>query len=630
MAAHPCGERIGLVRIPAEKINEVRDRLDIERIVGRTVKLKRKGQALMGCCPFHQEKTPSFSVDARKKLFHCFGCGVGGDIFAFVMRQENMDFIEAVRWLASEAGVVLPEKEESPAEQTLRLEKERMYQANQVSRTHFEAELAKNADALGYLREQRQLSDEIIRDFHLGYAPDSWDRLSSQLDRNKVPEKISIQLGLLGRKTHGNGVYDRYRGKVMFPIALPSGDIAGFGARRSDWLNQEEPGPKYLNSIDSKIYDKSRVFYGLDRAKSPIRRQRRAILVEGYFDVIALHQAGIETAIACCGTSISKVHAQTLAKLADEVITAYDGDEAGQRATRRAAEILLQTGLKVRVLQLPESDDPDTFVGREGKQALLDRLDQSPSAIDTYLEQAMREHQGGGIAGLVEIVNSIRPLLLAIANPADRDLYVQGVAQRLGIDARRLAARLRQAPSSSRGQRPKERQQEPPPSTETPQIAQDMNSPDAAQTRQAQPVPVAEQTILRLLVNNPVSVLEQLEASSVIEAIQHDGIKAAIERARQLGPHFDAHHALDTASTLCHPQEITQIRQGLMTQLPNEDDLSPCIDQVLRKHHRERLAVLKKRIAQESNPDLVKALMSEAEGIRLASQATGRKFNHAK
>ena len=575
----------------------------------------------MGCCPFHQEKTPSFSVDARKKLFHCFGCGVGGDIFAFIMRQENVDFPEAVRWLANEAGVELPQKEESPAEKKLRVEKERMYRANQLSCQYFEGELAKDVGALGYLHEQRQLSDETIRSFHLGFAPDAWDQLSNQLNRQNVPEKLTVQLGLLGRKTRGNGVYDRYRGKIMFPIALPSGDVAGFGARRADWLNKEDDGPKYLNSVDSAIYDKSRVFYGLDQAKAAIRREKQAILVEGYFDVIALHQAGIQNVIACCGTSISKYHAQSLSKLADEVITAYDGDEAGQRATRRASEILLQAGLKVRVLRLPPGDDPDTFVAREGKQGLADCLNQSPSAVDAFLEQAIKLNQGGGIAGLVEIVNSIRPLLMAIASPADRELYIQGVAQRLDINARQLAARLAKTAPNKSSRQVTPQHQEPP--------AKNPDTPPAL-NRRPQPVPVAEQTILRLLVNNPVSVLDQLESGNVIEAIRHEGIKAAIERARQLGPHFDAHHALDAASSLCHPNEITQIRKGLMTQLPNEDELSPCIDQVLKKHHRERLAVLKKRIAQESNPEVVQALMTEAERIRLASQATGRKFSHAK
>ena len=624
-------ERIGLVKIPAEKITEVRDRLDIERVIGRTVKLQRKGTNLMGCCPFHQEKTPSFSVDSGKKLFHCFGCGEGGDVFAFVMKQDNVDFPEAVRTLAQEVGVELPQKEESPAEKKSRVEKERMYRVNQLSSNHFEAQLAKNEAALSYLRNDRGLTDETINDFHLGYAPDAWDQLSNDLARRNVPEKIAVQLGLLGRKSRGDGVYDRFRGKVIFPINSVKGDVSGFGARRADWLNKEDDGPKYLNSIDSLVYDKSRLFYGIDRAKNVIRKERSAIIVEGYFDVIALHQAGIKTAIACCGTSISKYHAQALQKLQSEVITAYDGDEAGQRATRRAAELLLQSGLKVRVLKLPKGDDPDTFVTREGADALRALLDNCPSAIDAFLEQAISQNQGGGVAGLVEIVNDIRPLLMAIANPADRELYIQGVAHRLNIDARQLARRLaqKQQRAAAREQRsnfvPQDQAERYRPQAEQ----QEAPSP-AQRNSKPKPIPVTEKTVLRQLVTNPSTVLPELEKADIEEAIQHPGVRAAFHRARKLGVHFDAHHALEAASEVCHPQEIAELRKGLMTQLPNEDELSPCIDQILRKYHRDRLAVLKKRIAQESNPEVVQTLMAEAESLRVARQMTGSKFSHAK
>ena len=613
-----------MVKYPAEKIAEVRDRLDIERVIGRTVKLQRKGHNLMGCCPFHQEKTPSFSVDARKKLFHCFGCQVGGDVFDFVMKQDSVDFPEAVRSLAQEVGVELPQKEESPAAKQARLEKERMYRVNQISGDHFEAKLAKNAAALRYLRDERKLSDDTIRSFQLGYAPDEWDQLSSALAERQVPEKIAVRLGLLGRKNRGDGVYDRFRGKVIFPIRRANGEIAGFGARRADWLNKEDDGPKYLNSIDSPVYDKSRLFYGIDHAKNAIRKERTAMIVEGYFDVIALHQAGIKTAIACCGTAISKYHAQALKKIAPEVITAYDGDEAGQRATRRASELLLQAGLKVRVLRLPQRDDPDTFVHREGKQALQNLINQSPSAIDAFLEEAITLHQGGGVAGLVEIVHAIRPLLLSVASLSDRELFVQGVAHRLNIDARRLASRLAQA------QRQPRRDQRPTPPPPTHQTEPPGTMSPAPPAGKPKPVPVTEKTILRQLVSNPSLVLRQLDEAQVEQAIQHHGVKAALSKARQLGVHFDAHHALEAVSEVCLPQEIAEIRQGLMTQLPNEDDLSPCIDQVLKKYHRERLANLTKRIAQESNPEVVQALMTEAESLRVARQMTGSKFSHAK
>ncbi|MEE2904501.1 MAG: DNA primase [Myxococcota bacterium] len=610
-----------MVKIPAEKIAEVRDRVDIERVIGRAVKLTRKGTNLMGCCPFHQEKTPSFSVDSNKKLFHCFGCGVGGDVFAFVMKLESIEFPEAVRQLAQEVGVELPQKQESPQEKRLRVEKDRMYRVNQISSEYFESRLAKNAAALSYLREDRGLSDETIAAFGLGFAPESWDGLANELKRRKVPEDLCIKLGLLGRRSQGNGVYDRFRGKIVFPINAVSGDVAGFGARRADWLQSKEDGPKYLNSIDSPVYDKSRLFYGLDKAKTFIRKERQAILVEGYFDVIALNQAGVRNAIAGCGTAISKHQAQQLAKLASEVVTAYDGDEAGQRATRRAAELLLQAGVKVRVLRLPKSDDPDTFISREGNEAFRAELRSSPSAIDLFLADARKKHAGGGVAGLVEVVNDIRPLLTSISDAGDREVYVQGVAQTLGIDARQLMRRLNTKNKNSRT----EQRPEPHPFA-PPNAAMPRNPPPGAR----RPIPVTEKTILRHLVSNPSTILPQLVEAKVESAFQHPGISAAFRRAQDLGVHFNAHHALEAAADVCSPEEISELRQGLMSQLPNEDELAPCIDHVLTKYYRERLAALTKRIAQESNPEIVQSLMTEAEQLRSARETFGSTSSYAK
>ena len=614
-----------MVKIPAEKIAEVRDRIDIERVIGRAVKLSRKGTNLMGCCPFHQEKTPSFSVDSNKKLFHCFGCGVGGDVFAFLMKLESIEFPEAVRQLAQEVGVELPQKQESPQEKRLRVEKDRMYRVNQLSSEYFESRLSNNAAALSYLREDRGLSDETIAAFGLGFAPESWDGLANNLKQRNVPEELCIKLGLLGRRSQGNGVYDRFRGKIVFPINAVSGDVAGFGARRADWLNGKDDGPKYLNSIDSTVYDKSRLFYGLDKAKTAIRKERQAILVEGYFDVIALHQAGVHNAIAGCGTALSKHQAQQLAKLASEVVTAYDGDEAGQRATRRAAELLLQAGVKVRVLRLPKSDDPDTFISREGNEAFRAELQSSPSAIDLFLNDAKKRHAGGGVAGLVEIVNDVRPLLTSVSDAGDREVYIQGVAQSLNIDARQLMRRLnnRNAKNSSR---PENRgQPDPHPfAPSNPQVTQRNDVPTK------RPIPVTEKTILRHLVSNPSTILPQLIEAKVEAAFQHPGIRAAFQRAQALGVHFDAHHALEAAADVCSLEEISELRQGLMSQLPNEDELAPCIDHVLTKYYRERLAALTKRIAQESNPEIVQSLMTEAEQLRLARETFGSTSSYAK
>ena len=565
----------------------------------------------MGCCPFHSEKSPSFSVDPIKKLFHCFGCGVGGDVFHFVQRQEAVDFPEAVRWLAKEAGVELPEREESPAEKRARDERERMYRVNQIAQEHFVSELSRDPRAQAYLRDERGLDDATISGFNLGFAPNEWDGLTKLFERKDVPVDLPVKLGLLGQRSSGDGVYDRLRGKVVFPIVMPSGEVAGFGARRADWLvrDGDDRGPKYLNSTDSPVYDKSNIFYGLDRAQDRVRRGKRAILVEGYFDVIVLHQAGITDAVACCGTALSTQHASKLARLTKTVVTLYDGDEAGLAATRRTAETLMKAGLRVHVLMLPEGDDPDTFVRREGAAALEEALAAAPSAVDAFLDLARKKHQGAGVAGLVEIVRAIKPLLIAVRDPSERSLYAEGVAQQLRIDPRRLLGSLPEAPPT-----PRQNREAPRP------------------TRADSPPTSAEAAVFQLLVESPEEVIAALDAANAIDAVHHAGVRAAVDLARHAlsdNQPFDAPRALEAAETSASPHTVAELRTILMRELPVKDNLARCIDQLLQKHHVQRLADLKKRIARETDPEAVQTLLAEAEAIRKASKSTRRDFSYA-
>ncbi|MCK6551820.1 DNA primase, partial [Myxococcota bacterium] len=430
--------------IPAEKIAEVRDRADIERIVGRSVRLTKRGNRLVGLCPFHSEKTPSFGVDPQKKLYHCFGCQAGGDVFDFVMRLEGLSFVEVIKQIAHEVGVVIEDREESPRERAEREKREKLYELNDTVATFYEHQLEREPTALAYLRDERGLKDETIAQFRLGWAPAEWQALTDHLERKRIDPQLGQQVGLLGAKqTEGRSdkrYYDRLRGRVVFPITLPAGHIAGFGARRADWI--EKDAPKYLNSPESPIYDKSSILYGLREAKDDIRRSRRAVLVEGYLDVIGLHQAGVRLAVAACGTALTPRHVSLLKRLTGEVVTMYDGDAAGQDASRKAAELLLSEGFAVRIAQLPDGEDPDTFarkVGEEGVRALMDR---APSAIDFFVARAKSAYGGGGIAGMAKAVDAVKPLLLAVKDPLERDVCLDAAARELGLEPAMLRRHL--------------------------------------------------------------------------------------------------------------------------------------------------------------------------------------------
>lgn len=601
-----------MVAIPPEKIQEVRDRVDIERVIGQVVSLKKQGRRLSGLCPFHREKSPSFSVDPVSKLYHCFGCHVGGDAFDFVMRHESVDFPTAVRKLAREFGVELPEREESPEEKHRRQEREKLYRVNALARDFFEQALERTPRARQYLEEERGLRPETIQRFRLGFAPSGWSGLADELEHKRVPVQYPLSLGLLGRRQDGRGVYDRFRSRVIFPITLPSGDVAGFGARRADWVEEEDKGPKYLNSPESPIYDKSSIFYGLDLARDSIRQTRRAILVEGYMDVIGLHQAGVTQAIATCGTALSVRHAEALSKMADEVITMFDGDAAGLDATRRAAEPLLKQGLALRVLELPPGEDPDTYAAKLSGEALESKLQSAPSAIDYFVDRARDTHGGAGIAGVVKMVDLVRPLLLAIADPLARDVSIEAAARRLGLDPAVLRQHLRGRPSAeSRAPQPAPRA----PTTRPPVSAA---------------LGVLELAVLHHLVENPAETVRRGEEMEVFGAFPSPAMRHLWVEARsrvERGESFDGPAAMEILETRGDVGEagLAKIRETLVSQVGDAHELNECLKRLVRKAIEARLRQLTDAIREAAaggtedlerlsreHRDLIKKLGSES------------------
>src|SRR5215468_2979059 len=361
---------------------KVKQQADIVRVIGEYVQLKKAGQNFRGLCPFHSEKTPSFNVHPTRQIYHCFGCGQGGDVFKFVMEMEKCPFPEAMRVVAEKCGIALPRpKERSPEERRENQQRTVLVEIHREAQSYFIKQLEGTLEgkaARAYL-EDRGLDKDVIARFGIGYAPSGGGLLLRHL-KSKYPEKLLVQSGLISRDQNGR-LFDRFRRRITFPISNESGKIVAFGARA---LGDDQP--KYLNSPETPIYSKSNVLYHLDRAKEGIRRKDFAILVEGYMDAIAVARAGISNVVASCGTSLAEQQIKLLGRFTRRVIVNFDPDTAGQSATERSLSLLLEQDFEVRVLALPPVDnkkaDPDLFIRERGAEAYEKLLNKAPSYVD--------------------------------------------------------------------------------------------------------------------------------------------------------------------------------------------------------------------------------------------------------
>ena len=352
------------MRIPEAKIEEIRSAADIVDVVGDYVRLKPSGSDYKGLCPFHDEKTPSFHVDPAKNLFYCFGCSKGGDLFSFVEEMEGIGFTESVRMLAERFGVALP-VEDGPSEDAG--ERESIYHALRFAARFFYRQLTQTEagePALRYLRG-RGMTPKTIKRFGLGYAPDRWDALLEAAAKEHIAPELLEKAGLVIARKSGEGHYDRYRGRVIFPLFSHVGKVLGFAGRI---LEADTDQPKYINSPETRVYHKSQVLYGLHQGKKTIRDKSAVGIVEGYTDVITMHHYGVHNVVATCGTSLTEQHVELLGRYVDEAYFIYDADSAGERATLRGADTAFRKGFEVNIIELPGGEDPDTFVAKEGPE----------------------------------------------------------------------------------------------------------------------------------------------------------------------------------------------------------------------------------------------------------------------
>ena len=420
-----------------DTVREIAERLSIAEIIGEYVGLKRSGSNFLGLCPFHGEKTPSFNVNPAREIFHCFGCGAGGDIFSFVMKIEGISFPEALRKLAARAGVAIEDRPLTDAEKQLKTERDQQRAIMLLTAQHYRETLTRQPEgavARSYLQE-REVDPETAAAYGLGYAPERRDTLIQLLRAKGLPLEQAEQLGIIRRGDRG--WYDLLHHRLIFPIRDKQGQPIGFAGRVLD-----NSLPKYINSPESPLYRKSSVLFGVDLALRDIRQSGTAIIVEGYFDHLALYRAGIRNALATCGTALTDGHISLLKKHAQRVCLLFDGDNAGRKATVRAMELCLEQALPVYVINLPQGEDPDSLLQKHGVEAFNQRVAAAKPAFEQFLHWLLAKTPADSIDQRVRLMDEIIPRFQRIKDPVERDLYQKEICRLLGVDLQAFRRRL--------------------------------------------------------------------------------------------------------------------------------------------------------------------------------------------
>jgi DNA primase len=438
--------------IPEEKISEIKNAADIVDIVSESVILKKAGKNYIGLCPFHSEKTPSFTVSPDKQIFHCFGCNTGGNVFSFLMKQEGFTFPDSVRYLAKRYGVDIPDKPLSPEQKKKISEREMLLDVNRRAMGFYHQALLSSAageKARSYL-SKRGISQKTIEDFKLGYAYDGWDHLLRFFMNQRVSPAVLQKGGLVLPRKNKSGHYDRFRDRVIFPIFDVNKQVVGFGGRVMD-----DALPKYLNSPETSVYNKSRSLYGIHRAKNKCRETGTVFIVEGYLDLIALHQNGIENSVATLGTALTSDHVKLLTRYSRRMILVYDSDEAGIRSAQRCIDSFWKEHVDFRrqdvyseekadthILVLPAGHDPDSYIFEFGPEAFLKAASDAPGIITFLMDCAVRKH-GLTTEGKIRIITELQEPLAAINDQVAQAIYVQQLAERTGIAESAVLERVR-------------------------------------------------------------------------------------------------------------------------------------------------------------------------------------------
>jgi DNA primase len=414
--------------IPESIVTEIRQAANIVNVIGEYVQLKKSGNNHVGLCPFHAEKTPSFSVNEQKQMFKCFGCGVGGNVYTFLMRQNNLTFPEAVKFLGTRYGIQIPTNHLTADQKRQLNERDQLFEINKKALVFFQEQLnlpiGKNAQK--YIAK-RGLSEDTQKKYQLGFAPDGWDHVIRMFSREGTALNMVEKSGLIIQKEQ-KGYYDRFRNRLIFPIKNINNQVCGFGGRVFD-----DSMPKYLNSPESPIYHKSRILYGLREAREHFRNKENVFIVEGYMDVLAMYQYNIPNVVATLGTALTSHHIRLLKGYVKNITLVFDSDQAGIQAARRSVALFLKEQVNAHIMVLPEGYDPDTFLAKWGTDAFLEESKNAFGMMVFLIDASLKKH-GETIKGKIAAINELKPLLSEIKDAVVRSLYIKEISKRLNVD----------------------------------------------------------------------------------------------------------------------------------------------------------------------------------------------------
>lgn len=576
-------------------LEQLRANTDIESVISPYVNLRRRGKNLVGLCPFHNEKTPSFTVYPENGSFYCFGCGVGGDVITFVRRMENLDYMEAVKQLADRAGMALPE---DGYDDTLAKKRTAVLAANRAAAKFFHSQLftEQGRQALDYFLD-RGLAPETIRHFGLGFAPNDWRALKRHLNEQGFDDVLLESANLLRRSDKNGKVsyYDNFRNRVMFPIIDPRGNVIAFGGRVLD-----DSKPKYINTSDTLVYKKSNGVFALNFAKNG--NDGKLIIAEGYMDVIALHQAGFTNAVACLGTALTKEQANLLSRYADTIILSYDADEAGQKATARALGIFGTTGMEIKVLRLEGGKDPDEIIKNYGAQRFQAIIDGAANDTEYRL---LKARQGIDLAtddGKVKYLSVAAEILAEIGSPVEVDVYASRLAHELGVDKLAIQSQVKYKREGLKKRRAVKREQE---QTRLLINGQNTKNPERAQHLRAAK---AEETLIASLMRNPDfynKLKDGLSADYFVTALNRRIFSVVLSRLEEGGntePYF-----LSSEFTPDEMDEVERIFRSAAQLSNTVDECADCI-KILKEEKNKPETV---KASELSDEDFAKLFRSD-------------------
>ncbi len=577
--------------IPEEKVREVAERLSIVEVVSDYVSLRRAGGNFLGLCPFHAEKTPSFNVNPAREIFHCFGCGAGGNAFSFVMKIEGVSFPEAVKLLARKAGIEIEERQLTPSERKSQDEYAQFLRINDLTTSYYRSILLHGQEgepARQYL-SNRSVESAISEAYRLGFASDRRDGLVKHLKNNGVELESALKLGII-RKSD-SGWYDLFRNRLIFPIRDARGQVIAFAGRVLDAAL-----PKYINSPESALYHKSSVLFGLDMALPSIRTGNSVIIVEGYFDHLALYRAGVQNVVATCGTALTGTHAGLIKRHSERVYTLFDSDNAGKKATIRSMELFLEQRIPAYVISLPAGDDPDSFLAAHTSEDFAVLRNKARPAFEYFVRSLLEETPPDRVDSKVRIIDDIVPRFRKIADSVERDLYEKEICRLLGITTHAFRKRM------GGGKLPRQ------------------ESPTTGQSEYIQPGDTVQDTLLALLLNYPDARAEIARVG--LETVFRDDY---LELAQLL---LDALRCSDDSQILSQLSESlnrTELKTLFSRILVSDGYLADIewravLDQCTRSHEKKQLASIKDIAARlavlDPSCDEYGQLLKQADKLR--------------